>query len=241
MGFSIGKSAPTVAVVSVVSYCVWSSASSLPLGGAEGQDAKTPRIAAAQLSPRILPPPGRDPFRALDAAGPAQTAASPAPGQTKAKLPGTTGKAAGGTAARPAPPRTAAVPRTAAAARGRQDPASVATRVLSLNAISICGGQRAAIINGRLYAPGATLLAQDQSASPNVVREILPDRVLLESKGRTSELTFSNTATGAGRPAKASKTATTTRAASGTSKTAQPTGRAGARRGPSQETPAKGR
>ncbi len=220
---------------------MWSSASSLPLGRADGQDAKTPQIAAAQLSPKILPPPERNPFRALDAAAPAPAAASPAPGPTKAKSPGTTDKATGGTAARPAPPRTATVPPTAADARGRQDPASAAPRVLSLNAISIYGGQRAAIINGRLYAPGAALVAPEQSASPSVVREILPDRVLLESKGKTSELTFSDTTTKAGWPAKASKTATATRGASETSKAAQATTRAKTRQGPSQETPAKGR
>ena len=93
---------------------------------------------------------------------------------------------------------------------------------LTLDATCIVGGQRLAMISGRLYAAKETLSAGKSSTPAYKVVDVLPYKVLLENDGKTVELTYSDVA----RPA-ASKPANSR---------AKPAGAAGASRAKSGGT-----
>jgi hypothetical protein len=168
MASPISKLVPTAVVVAAVSYCAWPYVfpSSAETGGK--QTAAMPEIAAAQLSPAILPLPTRDPFRP---AGEKKTAPVPTVGPT--------GRAAA---------------RSDSATRSKGNAPADPLGGLTLCATSILGGQRLAVINGRIYAEREQLKTKDLSAPPCRVARILHDRVLLECEGRTATLGYANAA-----------------------------------------------
>ena len=201
MAVPIGKLAPTAVVVAAVSCCAWPYVFSSADSGK--QAAALPEITAAQLSPRIMPPPARDPFRPAEApvalvAKPAKTAPA---ATTRTQSTGRPTGSPGGNGA--------IVLRSASPAGGKlkADPLSG----LALTATSIVADpayrvpRRLAIINGRIYAERERLKSKDPSAPSCVVTRILPDRVLLECEGRTATLCYANVAA----KAKANRTRST--------------------------------
>jgi hypothetical protein len=84
----------------------------------------------------------------------------------------------------------------ATASKGKPSGKTVADRqadplaALLLGATSICGNERIAMINGRLYRPGANLAGSDLMAGSLVVEQILPYKVLLRDEGRILELSY---------------------------------------------------
>ena len=66
MAVSINKMAPTAVVVTMVSYCVWPYVFAAPPVLAK-RVTPLPEIAAAKLTPLIMPSPQRDPFKPGDA------------------------------------------------------------------------------------------------------------------------------------------------------------------------------
>jgi hypothetical protein len=173
MASPISRFAPTAVVVAAVSYCAWPFVFP-PSSEAAKQTAAMPEIAPSQLSPLILPPPTRDPFR------PVGELAEQATARKKTVLAQTNGRNG---------------PKGAIAARGKSDAADDPLSGLALCATSILAGQRLAVINGRIYAEREPLNRKDPSAPPCIVARILPDRVLLECAGRTATLSYANVVT----------------------------------------------
>ncbi len=186
MALPINKLAPTAMVIAAVSCCAWPYVFS---SDASGKKAATmPEIAPSQLSPRILPPPARNPFRqagesVAQASKPTKTAPASTTRTQSTGHPGGNGAIA----SRSASP---------AGGKPRADPLSG----LALIATSILADpenrvpQRLAVINGRIYAERERLKSKDPSAPPCVVARILSDRVLLECEGRTATLCYANVA-----------------------------------------------
>jgi hypothetical protein len=170
--------APTAVVVVAVSYCAWPYVFPSADGGGKPA-AAMPEISPAQLSPVILPPPARDPFRPVG-----ESLARPA--QRKKAVPA--GMAGGGSG----PGGSASHAASAASAAGGKpaDPLGG----LALGGTSILADRRLAVINGRIYAEREPLSSKDPSAPPCVVARIERDRVLLECAGRTATLRYANVA-----------------------------------------------
>lgn len=200
---AVGKMAPTGVVVAVVSYCIWPYVFAAAPAADAKQAAKLPEISPVVLSPRIPPPPERNPFDTADAArasagdkkkGP--TAGTVAKDGTRAggKRDAAVSSAAlknPATAKRESPP-AADDGKTAGtkALNGSGDPMSG----LMLEATCISGNQRLAAINGRIYQEGELLRWSSGSAPACVVAQIRPDKVLLECQGKTIELKYSDVA-----------------------------------------------
>jgi hypothetical protein len=75
--------------------------------------------------------------------------------------------------------------KTAVAETARSD-----NEALVLNATSIMGDKRLAIINGRTYGPKDAIVTSSDKAAPCVVVDILPSKVLLECQGKRRQLRF---------------------------------------------------
>ena len=177
MAITTGTVVRTAVVLGAVGYCVWrADAVSAPASTGPGA-AKLPAVASAVLTPAILPPPARNPFRTADAQVLASTAAAGVAASRSTSHSGPSGSRAK-SADRASSGRTA----------GKRPADPFAT--LRLNATSICGGQRMAMINGRLYLPGASLAGSSRSAGTLVVEQILPYKVLLRGEGRVIELGY---------------------------------------------------
>ena len=177
MAITTGTVVRTAVVLGAVGYCAWrGDAASAPAPSGPGA-AKLPAVANSVLTPAILPPPSRNPFRTADAQSVASTAAGGAAAsrsKSRSGPSGSRGKSADGTGSgRKAGKRPA-------------DPFAS----LRLNATSICGGQRMAMINGRLYLPGASLAGSSRAAGTMVVEQILPYKVLLRGENRVIELGY---------------------------------------------------
>jgi hypothetical protein len=176
MAVPISKLAPTAVVVAAVSFCGWPYIFTSDAGNK--QATTMPVIAPSQLSPRLLPPPARNPFR------PAAEPIAQAPQPTKTATTAT----AGG--------KDAIATRSGHAKHGK--PPADPLGDLTLTATSILAGgtrypgSRLAVINGRIYAERETIKSKDPSAPPCVVARILPDCVLLECEGRTTTLSYTN-------------------------------------------------
>jgi hypothetical protein len=169
MAITAGTVVRTAVVLGAVGYCAWpGDAASGPV-----QAARLPAVSNAILSPAILPPPRRNPFRTADA---------------PPLLPAGSGAAASGPTSRSARSGSKGKAADSATADRQADPFAS----LLLNATSICGNQRMAMINGRIYQPGASLAGLGRSAKPLVVEQILPYKVLLCSEGRVIELRYAD-------------------------------------------------
>jgi hypothetical protein len=182
MTLTVGKFVPTAVVAAAVAYCSWSHlfAPEAPVSDRSG---KLPTITAAQLSPTVAPRAERDPFRPVRATSPL------APGTTKAGVSPPVVK--GGVAAGQKPGATAGGT-TAAGPQGASDmrePADLLGR-LTLNATSLQGDRRVAMINGRLYEQGERLRLPELGTAACVVACILPHKVQLDWTGKTLELTY---------------------------------------------------
>jgi hypothetical protein len=163
----VAKFAPLLVVVAIAGYWLWPHlAGEKPRGAAKPSTASA-EFTAAMLTPKLPPPPRRDPFLPANA----QVAH------------GKTGrndvKAAGGKAP------TAEKKLRVGKAEG-----------LVLNATCIVGDQRLAIIDGRMYAAQETLAGKGTAAAPYKIVSVLPHKVLLEHEGNALELTYSDAAVG---------------------------------------------
>jgi hypothetical protein len=165
MAITAGTIVRTAVVLGAVGYCAW------PGDAASGpaQAAKLPAVSTAILSPAIQPPPKRNPFRVAGAAP---------------ITPAVTGAAVSRSTSRSSPSDF----------KGKRADHATADPIagLFLNATSICGNERIAMINGHLYQPGASLAGSEHSAAPLVVQQILPYKVLLWSEGRVMELGYAD-------------------------------------------------
>jgi hypothetical protein len=169
MAIPVGKLAPSAVALVFVADCVWPILSELTLAPRPTPPKKVPELAAALASPAMPPRPTRNPFEWTDAALLAAAKGSP--------------KAARKTAAQTAALGTAKTPDKPV------DPLGA----LKLDATSILGDRRLAVINGQLYALHDRL-AGDSSTPPYRIVGVLPCKVLLEREGKTVELTYSDTA-----------------------------------------------
>jgi hypothetical protein len=169
MVIPVGKLAPPAAALVFVAYCVWPSLSELASGPRPTPPKKVPELAAALFSPAMLPSPTRNPFEYTDAALLAAAKKSP--------------KAAGRTAVQ------AAALGTAKTADKPVDPLGG----LRLDATSILGDQRLAVINGQLYALHDSL-AGNSATPPYRIVGVFSYKVLLEREGKTVELAYSDAA-----------------------------------------------
>jgi hypothetical protein len=61
---------------------------------------------------------------------------------------------------------------------------------LVLSGTYTSGTRRAALINGRLWEQGERMTFSKSTAKPWVLARVLPDRVLVESDGKTLELNY---------------------------------------------------
>ena len=176
MSPSINRIAPSAVVVALVIYGLWPYlfASS---DAEENKEMRTAEIADARIAPNILPPPSRDPFRQAGepATGPAKTLAT----ATGRKLLPAGANSASAAAARKAAP---------SGLSADADPKAT----LVLTATSICGKRRLAVINGRIYTEGEKVSSRDTSAPPRVIARILPYQVVLECRGQSDVLRYSD-------------------------------------------------
>lgn len=71
-----------------------------------------------------------------------------------------------------------------------------------MEATSLSGYERLAMINGHIYRPREIVQSPVAGAPPCVVAQVFPDRVLLQTQGKTLELTYSDAAgsAAAGKP-----------------------------------------
>ena len=156
------KMTPTAIVAAMVTWCCWSYLSEPGSGLNSQKHADLPRVTNALLTPAIKPGSSRDPFR------PAET-----------------------TAADSAKPQGRF--RSASSEKGSDTEANTTDVVSSLvlDATYVQGDRRMALISGRVYTPGKRL-AETGPGALYVVKEVLPDRVLIQSRSRTGELTYRN-------------------------------------------------
>jgi hypothetical protein len=157
MAISVGKLLPRATVLAAVAYGVWPTVSETLWPPAPSASESVPELASSLFSPKLPPPPTRDPFT-----GKLITERRP----TVATKPNLTKKPAGRTAqeaARLARLATdAKLAGAVASARARET-----LRGFTLQATSIMGDQRMAVINGRLYAVGEGLrVARRDAATP---------------------------------------------------------------------------
>ena len=167
MNVSAGKLAPSAVVVAFVGYCVWPSVANLTSSPvAPAAAGKVAELATSLFSPKLGPAPTKNPFGGLDAEALAQAAKDQ---DREVKDPGEK--------------NSGAKPRIR-----RADPLVG----LKLDATSIFGDQRMAVINGEIYLQNQHLAAGGNSMPARKVLRILPDMVVLECQGKTAELKYSN-------------------------------------------------
>ena len=178
MAVPIGKLAPTAVVIAAVTCCGWPYVFSSDAAGKKA--AAMPEIAPAQLLPRILPPPARDPF--LPAGAPvASLSKSAKPAKPAKTVPALAAGSKG-----------VITSRSVSATGGKPHTSTDPLGGLKLTATSILADQRLAVINGRIYAERERIKSKDPSAPPCVVARILSDCVLLECDGRMAILSYVN-------------------------------------------------
>lgn len=168
MAISAGKLAPSVVVLAFVGYCVWPSLSEMMSPPPPPKAAaKVSELAASLFSPTMGPVPTRNPWGGLDAA-------SLAAAKESAKSVDTSSEAV----------VDSAIAKTPA---GPVDPLAG----LRLDATSILGDQRVAVINGQMCAAEEVVTLEN---APYRVIRVLAYKVVLEREGKIMELTYSNVA-----------------------------------------------
>ena len=182
MQLQYGKMAPTGFMIVVAGYWCWPFLDGLGAGVRSQEDKSLPEVTAELLSPKIDPPPERDPFHALypGQITPVETQDPDAGGTVQDGDEFVTS----GADAEKTPPASAegdfnASERTANPLGG-----------LTLNATFIKGDQRVALINGRPYMQGELLDLSNSSSGDCLVKRIDSYAVLIEHNGRTVELSY---------------------------------------------------
>lgn len=175
MAISVGKLAPSAVVLAFVGYCTWPSlsdlTSTLPPPKAPP---KVAEVAASLFSPTMPPVPTRNPWGGLDAAE----------------------LAAAKETAKPVDTQSEAVVEAAMAQKTSAEPTNPLAG-LKLDATSILGDQRVAVISGQMCS--AQELVTFNDARYRVVR-VLPYKVVLERDGKIMELTYSSVASDSAKP-----------------------------------------
>jgi hypothetical protein len=166
MEASLAKLVPLGVAIAAMGYCVWPCVFAAAPAYDAKSSAKLPEIAPALLAPTIAPPPERNPFQAqaATAVAPPARKKSPAP---QGAVAGAAAKAAAGKAADP-------------------------LGGLVLDATCISGSQRLAVISGHIYREQEKLGLAGTTAGPWLLAQVLPDKVLLESQGKSVELKYSD-------------------------------------------------
>ena len=205
MSVAIEKYAPTAIIMALAAWCCWPYLSEP--GGAAGpkEDGKLLKISNSLLSPAIKPVCRRDPFRPADTTSTVsdkhgQPTASPKHGAAA------TSSRGNGTSLVSSQNREAPTP----SAAGRAGPAPNADipnilQSLTLGATYIRGDQRIALINGRVCREGEQLAISNAREAPCLVKQIFPDKVVLQYRGQTTELEYQNPPARKSKPGKADK------------------------------------
>jgi hypothetical protein len=196
---SVGKLIPSSIVLAVAGFCTWSTLSDPDPGGKETKG-KLPEVTLTMLSPTITPAPERDPFKSPGEAQPSVLAKlrikEPTTGPNARPVAGSQGggsfPAQNDRIARVVEALGDALtlqrgtfPLSTAKAVPKVNLAELLAR-LDLNATSVRGADRVAVINGRIYRQGEAL-----EGTPNVLlAQVLPGRVRLECQGDRAELSF---------------------------------------------------
>jgi hypothetical protein len=168
MTLSAGKLAPSAVVVAFVGYCIWPSLSSMTSGPQVPKTTETMmELVTSYFAPKLSSPPTKNPFGGLDAD--ALAAAMKKAGQTS----NTTAATVKPNEARPA--------------RNPFDPLGD----LKLEATSILGDRRLAIINGKMYALKQKVPTGNAATPFFTIVEIHSNKVLLENNGKIADLRFS--------------------------------------------------
>jgi hypothetical protein len=148
---------------------------------------KTPELAAALLSPKMLRLSERNLFQSEVAASVS------APKKSSPSASNSLASTVLGKLSTSATPGRVPAQRLAGAAKAKTpgktvDPLSG----LTLNATCIVGNQRLAVINGRVYAPREKLPVGKSPNSPYQLVSVDPHKVMLECEGKTVELKYSD-------------------------------------------------
>jgi hypothetical protein len=166
MAITAGKVVPSLIVTSFVGYCIWPTVSQMSSGPRTPPHAeKVSEIANTLFSPALPPRPTKNPFGGLNADELAEAKAAGRFGTQTKK----------------------ATTVTKDAAKPNFNPLVE----LRLEATSILGNEKLAIINGKFYGPGQSI-AFDGAATGCIVADILPTKVLLKFQGKILTLAYSN-------------------------------------------------
>ena len=178
MALSIEKMAPTLVGAGVVVWCCWPFLEGPGLGLGETSSGNLPEISAEQLAPDVPLVCGRDPFQPVDTT---QT-----PGRIE--VPETTE-----TAAMPEEPmlgQTGVPVVPIADGPSAELECKRIARSAMLRATFIQGDRRVALINDKLCVEGQKLPVAGLTRGAGTVREIRPNEVIIEYRGRTVALKY---------------------------------------------------
>jgi hypothetical protein len=215
MSTPLAKLIPTATMIAILGYLCWSY---LELGiPASSPPSKLPEVTAEMLHPKVPEETDRDPFG--ESLKFEMTEHSEATGRTKTKPGAGTGAtpAAGPRTAAPAATQPGAAQGTKAArpvagtgtagAKGGGEAGNrprgvvevkTALRTadnLVLNATLLHGGERSALINGRVYRQGEAI-EESGTGSPQRVAEIHHHLVVLECEGQQLQLRYAEMSSG---------------------------------------------
>jgi hypothetical protein len=196
---SVGKFIPSSIVLAVAGFCTWTTLRGSDSGGKVSRG-NLPEVTPAMLSPTIAAVPERDPFKSPGEAQPSVMAKLRIKGSTTGpNARSEAGNRGEGLTSGPNE-RIARVvealgdaltlqrgnlPVTTARPAPKVNMAALLAK-LDLNATSVRGADRVAVINGRIYRQGEAL-----EGTPSVLlAQVLPDRVRLECQGARAELSF---------------------------------------------------
>jgi hypothetical protein len=174
MPISLGKVVPRVIVVAALGYNAWPSITFLTNPPPAKQTTKPTEMSKSLLSPAQIPAPKRNPFLTQEEQIAMDASEDTAKEGNQAKF-----KHSG---------------------QGRnasedEEDSEQKTQKVVLNATYITNNSRLAIINGHVYKTRESSVASQDTPGFTVL-EIYPDRVLLESDGKSLELTYPDKAAG---------------------------------------------
>ena len=165
MALSPGKLAPSVAVLAFVGYCAWPSVSNMIHDAkAYKPPADISELAASILMPKLAPLPQKNPFGGMDMKSLLKAK------EKKIEI------------------------KTTPAAEISKMPKNLYDPIggLKLQATSVIGDERIAVINGNTYAPKDILRTGNALKPTFKIIDILPTKVLLGDNGRVLELTYTS-------------------------------------------------